>query len=132
MGKAIEGFALERGHDVVSIITEENLEDFDSESFKSADDMFRVYPQRTKLSNENSNKVIKVTSIEGAYIEGTTVYDHEGNEIGEALVRMKSIHNKSDYSESLEDAEFRFNSKITDLKRLEKYISSESINNMSK
>ena len=27
MGKAIEGFALERGHDVVSIITEENLED---------------------------------------------------------------------------------------------------------
>lgn len=37
MGKAIEGFALERGHDVVSIITEENLEDFDSESFKSAD-----------------------------------------------------------------------------------------------
>lgn len=100
--------------------------------FDGTDDMFRVYPQKTKISNENSNKVIKVNSIEGAYIEGTTVYDSEGREIGEALVRMRAIHNKSDYSESLEDAEFRFNSKITDLKRLEKYIGRDAVKNSNR
>lgn len=98
--------------------------------FEGTGDIFSVYPQKTKISNEKSNKVVKVSDIDGAYIEGTTVYDSEGNVIGEALVRMRAIHNKSDYSTSLEDAEYHFNSKITDLKRLEKYIASEAINNV--
>lgn len=99
-------------------------------SFKGTRDKFSVYPQKSKISNENSNKVVKVSDIHGAYIEGTTVYDADGNVLGEALIRRKAIHNKSDYSDSLDKAEYTFNSQITDLKRLEKYIASEAINNM--
>lgn len=122
---SIKGYS----HHNISIVP--NLEDTCVDIiFKNTNDSFKVIPQKTKISNENSNKVIKVSSIDGAYIEGTTVYDADGNELGEALIRQKAIHNKSDYSESLDDAEFRFNSKITDLKRLEKYIGREAINNM--
>lgn len=98
--------------------------------FKDTNDMCRVYPQRTKISNENSNKVVKVSSIDGAYIDGDKVYDEEGNLLGDALIRLKAIHNKSDYSDDLEDAEIRINSKISDMKKLEKYIAKEAINNM--
>ena len=98
--------------------------------FKGTQDKFSVYPQRTKISNENSNKVVKVQDIDGAYVEGTKVYDHEGNLIGDALIRMKAIHNKSDYSPHLEDAQYQFNSTISDLKRLEKYVARDAINKM--
>lgn len=98
--------------------------------FTGTDDVFKVYPRKSKISNENSNRVIKVSDIDGAYIKGTQVYDSEGNLLGEALIRSKATHNKSDYSDKLEDAQFTFNSKITDLRKLEKYIASESINNM--
>ena len=37
MGKMIEQIALERGHEIVSIIDIDNREDFDSEAFSSAD-----------------------------------------------------------------------------------------------
>jgi len=37
MGKTIERIALERGHQIVSVIDVDNLDDFDSEAFKSAD-----------------------------------------------------------------------------------------------
>lgn len=37
MGHMIEQIALERGHEIVSIIDVDNLEDFDSEAFASAD-----------------------------------------------------------------------------------------------
>lgn len=37
MGKMIEQIALDRGHEIVSIIDIGNQEDFDSEAFKSAD-----------------------------------------------------------------------------------------------
>ncbi len=37
MGKTIERIALERGHQIVSIIDKDNLDDFDSEAFKSAE-----------------------------------------------------------------------------------------------
>ena len=98
--------------------------------FEGTNDRCRVYPQKTKISNENSNKVVKVSSIDGAYIEGDQVYDSEGNLLGDALIRFKAIHNKSDYSEDLESAEFRMNSKISDLRKLEKHIAKEAINKM--
>ena len=37
MGKTIEKIAIERGHEIVSIIDIDNREDFDSEAFRSAD-----------------------------------------------------------------------------------------------
>lgn len=98
--------------------------------FKDTNDICRVYPQKTKISNENSNKVIKVSSIDGAYIEGNKVYDEDGTLIGDALVRMKAIHNKSDYSDSLDDAEIKINSKLSSMRKLEKYLASEAINNI--
>ena len=37
MGKTIEKIAIERGHEIVSIIDIDNREDFGSEAFRSAD-----------------------------------------------------------------------------------------------
>lgn len=37
MGHAIEKIALQRGHEIVAVIDENNLSDFDSEAFRSAD-----------------------------------------------------------------------------------------------
>ena len=37
MGHMIEQIALERGHEIVSIIDVDNIEDFDSPEFASAD-----------------------------------------------------------------------------------------------
>lgn len=37
MGKIIERIALERGHEIVSVIDIDNREDFQSEAFRSAD-----------------------------------------------------------------------------------------------
>ena len=37
MGKMIERIAIERGHEIVSIIDVDNQDDFNSEAFKSAD-----------------------------------------------------------------------------------------------
>lgn len=99
-------------------------------TFKGTNEKFYAYPQKSKISNENSNKVVSVESIDGAYIEDNKVYSADGELIGNALVRMKAVHSKSDYSTALDAAEFSYNSKITDLRRLEKYIASEAINNM--
>lgn len=97
--------------------------------YEDLEDMYKVYPQKTKISNENSNKLVYVHDIEGAYIEGTKVYNSDGELIGEAMVRMKAIHNKSDYSSDLESAEYRYNSKLSDMKKLEKYVSREEEEN---
>ena len=93
--------------------------------YEDLEDMYKVYPQKTKISNENSNKLVYVHDIEGAYIEDTKVYNSDGELIGEAMVRMKAIHNKSDYSSDLESAEYRYNSKLSDMNKLEKYVSRE-------
>lgn len=37
MGRMIEEIALSRGHEIVSIIDVDNLQDFDSDAFRSAD-----------------------------------------------------------------------------------------------
>ena len=37
MGHSIERIAIERGHEIVSIIDKDNRADFNSEAFKSAD-----------------------------------------------------------------------------------------------
>lgn len=99
-------------------------------NFEGTDDEFAVYPRRDLGRNPNSNKTEKVSNINGAYIVGTKVYDSAGKFLGEALVRIPATHNKSDYSDSLTNAEFRFNSKVVDLQRLEKYIAREAIINM--
>lgn len=54
MGKTIERFAVERGHEIVSIIDIENMEDFDSEAFKSADVAIEFTAPKVAISNIRS------------------------------------------------------------------------------
>lgn len=51
MGKIIERIALSRGHEIVSIIDIDNLNDFDSDAFKSADVAIEFTVPQVALSN---------------------------------------------------------------------------------
>jgi len=51
MGKEIEKIALNRGHEIVSIIDIDNLYDFDSEAFKSAEVAIEFTQPQTALDN---------------------------------------------------------------------------------
>lgn len=51
MGKTIEQIALERGHQIVSIIDINNREDFDSDAFRSADVAIEFTTPATAFSN---------------------------------------------------------------------------------
>ena len=51
MGKTIERIALERGHEIVSVIDIDNLDDFDSAAFKSADVAIEFTIPAVALSN---------------------------------------------------------------------------------
>lgn len=51
MGKEIEKIALERGHEIVSIIDINNASDFDSEAFKSADVAIEFTQPATAIGN---------------------------------------------------------------------------------
>ena len=51
MGKTIERIALERGHNIVSVIDIDNLDDFDSEAFKSADVAIEFTAPHVAVSN---------------------------------------------------------------------------------
>lgn len=54
MGKTIERIALERGHEIVSIIDVDNLADFKSEAFRSADVCIEFTIPHVALSNIRS------------------------------------------------------------------------------
>ena len=54
MGQTIERIAKERGHEIVSIIDIDNLEDFNSDSFKSADVAIEFTRPDVALSNIRS------------------------------------------------------------------------------
>ena len=51
MGRTIERIAIERGHEIVSIIDINNLDDFDSAAFKSADVAIEFTIPQVALSN---------------------------------------------------------------------------------
>jgi len=51
MGKEIEKIALDRGHEIVSIIDIDNLHDFDSEAFKSAEVAIEFTQPRIAINN---------------------------------------------------------------------------------
>lgn len=51
MGKTIERIALERGHEIVSVIDVDNLNDFESDAFKSADVAIEFTVPQVALSN---------------------------------------------------------------------------------
>lgn len=51
MGKTIERIAIERGHEIVSIIDIENIEDFDTPAFKSADVCIEFTAPKVAINN---------------------------------------------------------------------------------
>lgn len=67
MGKTIERIALERGHEIVSVIDIENMEDFDSEAFRSADVAIEFTAPKVAVSN-----IRKAFRAGVAVVSGTT------------------------------------------------------------
>jgi 4-hydroxy-tetrahydrodipicolinate reductase len=72
MGKTIERIALERGHEVVSIIDVDNIDDFDSEAFKSAEVAIEFTVPQVALSNYRRAFASGV-----AVVSGTTGWTEE-------------------------------------------------------
>lgn len=72
MGKTIERIALERGHEIVSVIDVDNLEDFDYEAFKSADVAIEFTAPHAALSNYRRAFASGV-----AVVSGTTGWTEE-------------------------------------------------------
>lgn len=64
MGKTIERIAIERGHEIVSIIDADNQADFDSDSFRTADVAIEFTTPSTAVSNYKKafSKGVKVVS----------------------------------------------------------------------
>lgn len=72
MGKTIERIAIERGHEIVSIIDVENLNDFESDAFKSADVAIEFTIPQVALSNYRRAFASGV-----AVVSGTTGWTEE-------------------------------------------------------
>lgn len=72
MGKTIERIAIERGHEIVSVIDVENIDDFDSEAFKSADVAIEFTAPAVALSNYRRAFASGV-----AVVSGTTGWTEE-------------------------------------------------------
>lgn len=72
MGKTIERIARERGHEIVSIIDADNIEDFDSVAFKSADVAIEFTMPAVALSNYRRSFASGV-----AVVSGTTGWTEE-------------------------------------------------------
>ena len=65
MGKTIERIALERGHEIVSIIDLDNKDDFESEAFKSAEVAIEFTAPQVALSNYRRAFAAGVSVVSG-------------------------------------------------------------------
>jgi 4-hydroxy-tetrahydrodipicolinate reductase len=72
MGKTIERIALEREHEIVSVIDIDNLDDFESDAFKSADVAIEFTVPKVALSNYRRAFAAGV-----AVVSGTTGWTDE-------------------------------------------------------
>lgn len=81
MGKEIEKTALNRGHEIVSIIDENNTEDFESAAFKSADIAIEFTTPGTAL--ENFKKCFKYNI---PVVAGTTGWQDHLQEIKDICI----------------------------------------------
>ena len=72
MGKTIERIALSRGHEIVSIIDVDNMDDFESEAFRSADVAIEFTVPQVALSNYR-----RAFAAEVAVVSGTTGWTEE-------------------------------------------------------
>jgi 4-hydroxy-tetrahydrodipicolinate reductase len=94
MGQAIEKIAKERGHEIVSIIDIDNLDDFNSDAFKSADVAIEFTRPDVAVSNIRSSFKANVPIV-----CGTTGWIEQLPEIKEEVERDgKTLFWASNYS----------------------------------
>lgn len=86
MGKIIERIALERGHEIVSVIDIDNREDFESESFKSADVAIEFTVPGVVMEN-----YVKAFAAGVPVVSGTTGWT-------EHLEEVKAVVSKNNYT----------------------------------
>ena len=87
MGKTIERIALERGHEIVSVIDVDNLDDFDSAAFKSADVAIEFTVPQVALSNYRRAFASGVAVVSGTtgWLDELPVLKKEIEEGGKTL-----------------------------------------------
>jgi len=87
MGKTIERIALERGHEIVSVIDVDNLDDFDSVAFKSADVAIEFTVPQVALSNYRRAFASGVAVVSGTtgWLDELPVLKKEIEEGGKTL-----------------------------------------------
>ena len=94
MGKTIEKIALERGHEIVSVIDVSNPEDFNSAAFKSADVAIEFTVPSTALSN-----YMKCFEANVPVVSGTTGWLDRMDEVKEKCEKEgKTFFYASNYS----------------------------------
>ena len=82
MGKTIEKIALERGHEIVSIIDIDNREDFGSDAFKSADVAIEFTTPSTAYEN-----IRTCLECGAAVVSGTTGWTERLGELQELCTK---------------------------------------------
>ncbi|MBR4433069.1 MAG: 4-hydroxy-tetrahydrodipicolinate reductase, partial [Bacteroidaceae bacterium] len=95
MGHLLEKTALSRGHEVVSIIDVENLQDFDSEAFRSADVAIEFTAPTVAFDN------VKRAFAQGVkVVSGTTGWyaDHEAELRSLCVIDGHTLFWSSNYS----------------------------------
>ena len=93
MGKEIEKIALSRGHEIVSIIDVNNIEDFDSKAFKSADVAIEFTMPQVALENYR-----KAFAANVKVVSGTTGWLEHIDEIKKACENGKTLFWASNFS----------------------------------
>ncbi len=94
MGKTIEQLALQRGHEIVSIIDIDNREDFESDAFKSADVAIEFTIPSTAYAN-----YMQCFAADVPVVSGTTGWLERMNEIKEICQKEnKTFFYASNYS----------------------------------
>lgn len=93
MGKEIEKIALGRGHTIVSIIDVNNVQDFDSEEFKSADVAIEFTTPESAINNYRRAFAANVPVV-----AGTTGWLEHIDEVKEACKNGQTFFYASNYS----------------------------------
>lgn len=92
MGHIIESIALERGHEIVCVIDKDNVEDFNSAAFASADVAIEFTTPQTAEAN-----ILRAWAVGVPVVSGTTGWNIEATRL-EAIRQKAGLMWSSNYS----------------------------------
>lgn len=92
MGHIIESIAIERGHEIVCVIDKDNVEDFNSAAFASADVAIEFTTPQTAEAN-----VLRAWAVGVPVVSGTTGWNIEATRL-EAIRQKAGLMWSSNYS----------------------------------